>query len=123
VVGVETRGADAMAQSVAADRIVELPSITSIARTLGAPKVSEFTLDCVRRLVREVVVVDDAAAVRGMLLLLERAKLLVEPAAGCCLAAAEQHRGQFKPEDQVVLLLCGGNVSAADLCAFRTRFQ
>ncbi len=122
VIGVETHGADAMAQSLAADKLVELPAITSIARTLGAPKVSEFTLSHVQRLVHEVTVVDDAATVRALILLLERTKLVTEPAAACCLAAAERHRDQFKPEDQVVLLLCGGNLSAEDLCAFRQRF-
>src|SRR5262249_20382833 len=35
VIGVETHGADAMARSLAAGELVELPAITSIARTLG----------------------------------------------------------------------------------------
>jgi threonine dehydratase len=122
VIGVETHGADAMAQSLAAGKLVELPAITSIARTLGAPKVSEFTLSHVQELVEEVTVVDDAATVRALILLLERTKLVTEPAASCCLAAAERHRDQFKREDHVVLLLCGGNLSAEDLCAFRQRF-
>lgn len=123
VVGVETHGADAMAQSLVAGRLVELPSITSIARTLGAPKVSEFTLSNVRELVREVTVVDDAATVDALVFILERTKYLVEPAAACCFVAAEQHRERFQPGDQVVLLLCGGNVSVEDLCAFRQRFR
>lgn len=122
VIGVETHGADAMARALAAGRPVEMPAITSIARTLGAPKVCDFTLDAVRRLVEEVVVVEDAEAVAAQLLLLERAKVLTEPAASCCLAAAERHRDRLRPEDHVVLLICGGNVSAADLCAFRQRF-
>lgn len=122
VVGVETRGADAMAQSLAAGRLVELPAITSIARTLGAPKVSDFTFRHVQERVDEVVVVDDAEAVQALTLILERTKYLTEPAASCCLAAAARHRSQFRPDDQVVLLLCGGNVSAADLCAFHQRF-
>jgi threonine dehydratase len=122
VVGVETHGADAMARSLAAGHLVELPAITSIARTLGAPKVSDFTLAHVRELVREVVVVDDAAAVAALVFLLERTKYLSEPAAACCLAAAERHRERFRPTDQVVLLLCGGNVSLEDVCAFRARF-
>jgi hypothetical protein len=62
IIGVETHGADAMAQSLAAGELVELPAITSIARTLGAPKVSDFTFRLVRELVEEVIVVDDAAA-------------------------------------------------------------
>src|SRR5262249_15096531 len=122
VIGVETEGADAMAQSLAANRLVELPAITSVARTLGAPHVSDFTLSHVRKLVHEVKVVDDAAAVKALFLVLERTKYLVEPAAACCLAAAEQQREQFKPDDQVVLLLCGGNVSGEDLSAFWQRF-
>jgi len=122
VVGVETAGADAMAKALAAGRPVELPAITSIARTLGAPAVSELTLGLVRELVAEVVVVDDAAAVAALTLILERTKYLAEPAAACCLAAAERHRGRFRPGDQVVLLLCGGNVSLDDVCAFRARF-
>ena len=119
VIGVETHGADAMAQSLAAGRLVELPAITSIARTLGAPKVSEFTLQHVQERVDEVVVVEDAAAVEALVFILERTKYLTEPAASCCLAAAAQHRGTFRADEQVVLLLCGGNLSVADLCSFQ----
>ena len=122
IVGVETHGADAMSQALAAGRPVELPAITSIARTLGAPAVSDFTLAAVRELVREVTVVDDSAAVEALVFLLERTKFLTEPAAACCLAAAERHRDRFRPTDQVVLLLCGGNVSVADVCAFRSTY-
>jgi threonine dehydratase len=123
VVGVETEGADAMARALAAGAPVELPGITSIARTLGAPCVSEFTLDAARRLAREVVVVSDHEAVTALVLLLERAKVLTEPAASCCLAAALRQRDRLGPDDHVVLLLCGGNVALADLCAWRGRFN
>jgi threonine dehydratase len=122
VIGVETRGADAMSLSLAAGRLVELPAVTSIARTLGAPMPSEFTLAHVRELVEEVVVVDDSATMAALTLILERTKYLAEPAAACCLVAAERQRQRFRPGDKVVLLLCGGNVSLQDLCAFRQRF-
>jgi len=122
VFGVETEGADAMSKSLAANRLVELPGITSIARTLGAPKVSDFTLSNVRELVEEVVVVDDAATFAALVQILERTKYLVEAASSCCLVATERRRDQFRPPDQVVLLMCGGNVSLADLCSFRQRF-
>ena len=122
IIGVETRGADAMAQSLAAGEIVELPAITSIARTLGAPKVSRFTYQAVRELVEEVVVVEDAEAVRSLFFLLERTKQLTEPAASCTLAAAERQRGLLTPNDRIVLVLCGGNVSAADLASYHARF-
>lgn len=123
IIGVETHGADAMAQSLAAGNLVELPEITSIARTLGAPRVSDFTYRLTRDLVEEVVVVDDASAVRALFFLLERTKRLTEPAASCCLAAAEQQRDRFTAKDQVVLVLCGGNISPADLTSFYARFM
>jgi threonine dehydratase len=122
IIGVETHGADAMARSLAAGELVELPAITSVARTLGAPKVCDFTLRHVRALVEEVMVVDDAAAVRALFLLLERTKYLTEPAAACCLAAAERQREQFKPDEDVVLLLCGGNLASEDVALFWQRF-
>jgi threonine dehydratase len=122
IIGVETHGADAMAQSLAADRLVELPAITSIARTLGAPKVSDFTLRHVRELVEEVVVVDDREAVAALEFLLERTKQLTEPAASCVLAAARRQAATFRRDEKIVLLLCGGNASAADVCRWRTQF-
>lgn len=122
IFGVETRGADAMAQSVTAGKLVELATITSIARTLGALKVAPMTLAAVQKNVEEVIVVDDSAAVHSLIFLLERTKLLTEPAAACCLAAAETHRGTFAPGEKIVILLCGGNVAVSDLFAYSEQF-
>lgn len=122
VIGVETEGADAMARSLAENRLVRLDEITSIARTLGSPQVCDFTLDAVRTLVDDVIVVDDGSTFHALELLLERTKLLTEPAAACTLVAAERQRDAFAPDDNVVLLLCGGNVSLSDLVDFRSRF-
>ena len=121
IVGVETRGADVMAQSVAAGGLVTMSSITSIAKTLGAPQASAFTLHHVQSLVDELVVVEDAEAVDAMQFTLERMKILVEPAAACCLAAARRQRADLDPEDSVAILLCGGNVSVSDLTRWCSR--
>src|SRR5437762_2071718 len=48
--GVETIGADAMSQALEAGSPVELPAITSIAKTLGAPSVSTTTLTLAQNL-------------------------------------------------------------------------
>jgi threonine dehydratase len=118
IIGVETEGADAMSVALKAGQPVELPAITSIARTLGAPKVSPFTLEHTQRLAREVVVVSDREAVEALVLLLERTKILTEPAASCTLAAARRLSPEFRPTDHVVLLLCGGNVALKDICGW-----
>ncbi len=116
--GVETEGADCMAQALAAGRVVTLSSITSIARTLGAPAASEATLALARKYLESVTVVSDAEAMVALRLLLERAKILTEPAASCTLAAAERLRARFGPDEHVVLVLCGGNLALDDLCRF-----
>jgi len=116
--GVETEGADAMTQALAAGHPVRLTAITSVARTLGAPSVTEETLHMARKYLENVTLVPDAEAMSALRLLLERAKVLAEPAASCTLAAAERLREQFGPTSHVVLVLCGGNVAVDDVCRY-----
>jgi len=117
--GVETLGCHAMRLALDAGRPVEMQP-SSIAKTLAAPWVSEGTLAAAREHLEEVVVVPDAAAVEALVLILERAKILTEPAASCTLAAAEVVRKRLG--SHVVLILCGGNASLADVAAWRERF-
>ncbi len=120
--GVETEGANAMALALEAGEPVTLPAITSIAKTLGAPYVTELTLDLVSELLESVTVVTDAEAVDAMVLILERLKVITEPAASCTLAAALRLKENFRPEDSVVLVFCGGNTGATDLCHYLATF-
>jgi threonine dehydratase len=117
--GVETEGADVISKALAAGKPVQLDAITSIARTLGAPSVSEQTLRMAQEYLECVTVVPDSEAMAALRLLLERAKVLTEPAASCTLAAAERLRGQFSTTSQVVLVLCGGNMAVDDLCGYQ----
>jgi threonine dehydratase len=117
--GVETVGADAMAQAIAAGHPVVLPAITSIAKTLGAPHVSDTTLELAQRYLESVTVIPDREAVVEMAYIAERLKVLTEPAASCTLAAAETLKTKFSPDSNVVLILCGGNVGLSDECEFR----
>ena len=114
--GVETVGADAMSQAIAAGHPVTLPAITSIAKTLGAPAVSDATLAAAQRLLESVTVVTDEEAVAALSFIVERLKVLTEPAASCTLAAAEKLKAKFGSD--VVLILCGGNLALNDLCSY-----
>ncbi|MBL8180504.1 MAG: threonine/serine dehydratase [Blastocatellia bacterium] len=115
---VETIGADAMSQAVTAGTPVELPAITSIAKTLGAPYVTERTLTAIQRDFEGVTVVSDAEAVRELLYIAERLKVIVEPAASATVAAAERLRANFGENSNVVIILCGGNTSITDACGY-----
>ena len=116
--GVETEGADAMSLALAQGKPVQLSAITSIARTLGAPSVSETTLKMAQKYLESVTLVPDSEAVYALRFLLERAKVLTEPAASCTLAAADRLRDRFSPDSRVVLVLCGGNTGVDDLCSY-----
>ncbi|MEP6946888.1 MAG: threonine/serine dehydratase [Acidobacteriota bacterium] len=116
--GVETVGADAMSQAIAAGHPVQLAAITSIAKTLGAPAVTDRSLALTQKYLESVTVVTDAAAVEAMTFILGRLKVITEPAASCTLAAAEKLCGNFDRDTRLVLILCGGNTSAADLCSY-----
>ena len=120
--GVETLGADAMAQALEAGRPVTLDAITSIAKTLGAPAVSESTLALAQKYLESVTVVDDAAAVAALNFIAERLKVITEPAASCTWAAAEILKNNFGPNSHVVLILCGGNTSLTDVADYNERF-
>jgi threonine dehydratase len=111
--GVETEGADAMGQALQAGGIVPIVP-TSLARTLGAPYVAQDALTVMQRHADRYVRVSDRDAFEAGRFLLERQKINAELAASCTLAAARKVRERFAPDDHVVLLICGGNVSFDD---------
>jgi threonine dehydratase len=119
--GVETEGADAMARALDAGHPVTIKP-SSIARTLGAPAVSEATLAAAKEHLASITVVSDAEAVHALEFLLERAKLLTEPAASCTLAAAIRMKPHFRPEHKIALILCGGNLGVSDICEYHSAF-
>lgn len=117
--GVETRGAHSMAAALAADKVVELSNLGSIARTLCAPAVGRLPFEIARRLLSDVIVVEDAETVDELFYLLDRTKVLAEPASACTLAAANRLKENFGPSSNVVLILCGGNLGLTDLFNLR----
>ena len=118
VIGVETVGADSMYQSRQAGKIVELPAITSIATSLGARRTEQAQFEIVTKYAADVVAVPDAMAIQSMLELLNEDKLLVEPAASCILAAITNGQIQVKVDSNVVVVLCGANVTLENVRAW-----
>ena len=120
VVGVETDGADSMFQSRKAGRIVELPSITSIAETLGARKTEPTQFEIVSHHAFDLVTVSDDSAIKALLEILESEKLLTEPATSCSVAALIEGRIAVRPQENVVVVLCGANVALEKVHAWST---
>ncbi|MGP4092398.1 threonine/serine dehydratase [Streptomyces sp. KR55] len=119
--GVETEGAEAMSEALAAGGPVPV-ALSSISTTLSAPAVSQLTYDHVSALVTDVLVVPDRDAVRGCLDLAEHAKVWTEPAAGCLLPAARRVVERIGDGCRLGLVVCGGNASTADVMTWAGRF-
>ncbi|MEV6944733.1 threonine/serine dehydratase [Streptomyces sp. NPDC051172] len=119
--GVETQGAQAMTEALAAGGPVPV-ALSSLVSTLSAPSVSQLTYDHVSALVHEVLVVPDREAVQGTLDLADHAKVWAEPAAGCLLPAARQVLERVGEGARLGLVVCGGNATTADVTGWAERF-
>jgi threonine dehydratase len=108
VIGVEAAGAAPLVAALKAGRVVELPSVETMADGIAVRGVSELTYQHARELVDDVVTVDEEQISRAVLVLLERCKWVVEPAGAASLAALLA--GAVPGDGPVVLLLSGGNV-------------
>lgn len=121
VIGVEPSGADAMHRSLRAGSIVTLERVNTIADGLAASAPGELTFELAQRYVDEVILVEEAEMLRAIRLLFEWEHLLAEPAGAAALAALLYHH-RPAPNERVVVILSGGNVTDEVMIrALRTR--
>ena len=121
VVGVEPTGADGMHRSLQAGTIVTLERVSTIADGLAASGPGKLTFELARRYVDEVILVEEAEMLRAIRLLFEWEHLLAEPAGAAALAALLYHYRPV-PNEKVVVILSGGNVTdEVMLKALKTR--
>ena len=121
VVGVEPIGADAMSRSLRAGSIVTLDRVSTIADGLAASAPGQLTFELAQRYVDEVLLVEETEMLRAIRLLFEWEHLLAEPAGAAALAALLYHH-RPAPNERVVVILSGGNVTdEVMLRALKTR--
>jgi len=109
IIGVESKAAPGMYNSVQKGKVLETPMAVSLADGIAVKKVGKNTFPIVQRLVDEIVLVGEEDISLAIVALLERTKLLVEGAGAVPLAAllsgAVQHL-----TGKTVCLLSGGNI-------------
>jgi threonine dehydratase len=121
VIGVEPIGADSMHRSLQAGSIVTLERVSTIADGLAASAPGKLTFELAQRYVDEVILVEEAEMLRAIRLLFEWEHLLAEPAGAAALAALLYHYRPV-PNEKVVVILSGGNVTdEVILKALKTR--
>lgn len=110
VIGVEPVGADGMRRSLQAGKVVTLDRVDTIADGLAASAPGKLTLELAQRYVDEVVLVQETEMLRAIRLLFEWEHLLAEPAGAAALAALLYHYSPA-PNEKVVVILSGANVT------------
>lgn len=110
VVGVESEAAPSARASLFEGHPVEIESTHSIADGIAVKRVGDRTFPVIRELVDDVVTVSEEEIASAILLLLEREKSVAEGAGAVPLAALLGGRVSVGEDENVVLLLTGGNI-------------
>ncbi|MBK9756522.1 MAG: pyridoxal-phosphate dependent enzyme [Nannocystis sp.] len=119
VLAVETTGAASLAAAIAADALVSLAKIDTLATTLGAARVAAEALAWTRRRSVQAWQVSDGAAVVACERFLDDHRVLVEPACGAGLSAIYDAAAPLRGRSSVLVIVCGGaGVSLALLRAW-----
>jgi len=128
VLAMETRGAESLASSLKAGKLVTLPGITSIATSLGATRVADQTFEYGKRKNVKSVVLSDAEAAMGCWRLADDERMLVETACGVSLAVCYDGRlrkliPELGRDSKVVVVVCGGsNITFEMLAEYKQKY-
>ena len=115
--GVEPELAPTMHLSLAADELIDITP-ASLTKTLGAPFVSQTAFELCRRRLEDLILVSDLDLIAAQQYFITHEGIAPELAAASTLAAADKIKSRLKPDDQIVLLICGCNDSPADIARF-----
>jgi threonine dehydratase len=110
VIGVCAEGAPSMERSWREQRVVELPSVDTIADGIAVRVPIPEALDDLREAVDDIWLVPDAATVEAMRLVFDATSLMLEPAGAVGVAAAMLRRADLRGQ-VVATVLCGANVT------------
>jgi threonine dehydratase len=116
VIGVQPQGADAMARSLEAGRVVGIAEAQTMCDALIATRPGELPFRHVQEQVEAVVRVTEAEVARAVRFLATEAKLVAEPGGAVTTAALLSGRVPLGKEP-IVALVSGGNIAPERLAA------
>ncbi|KAA0973484.1 threonine ammonia-lyase [Paeniglutamicibacter gangotriensis] len=112
IIGVQAENAAAYPPSLAADALVPLDTVRTIADGIAVGRPGQLPFQIIRELVDEVVTVSEDGLARALVFLMERSKLVVEPAGAVGVAALLEGKLEelgLNPSKTAVVL-SGGNI-------------
>ncbi len=108
IIGVQAENAAAYPPSLAADALVPLQRVSTMADGIAVGRPGQLPFSIIKELVDDVVTVSEDALARALIFLLERAKMVVEPAGAVGVAALME--GKIENPGTTVVVLSGGNI-------------
>jgi threonine dehydratase len=108
VIGVQAENAAAYPPSLAADALVPLKKVSTMADGIAVGRPGQLPFSIIRELVDDVVTVSEDTLARALIFLLERSKLVVEPAGAVGVAALME--GVIENPGTTAVILSGGNI-------------
>ncbi|OWF56812.1 L-serine dehydratase/L-threonine deaminase-like [Mizuhopecten yessoensis] len=121
VIAMETEGAESYFKAVEAGKLVTLPAITSVAKSLGSLTACAASLEKSTKHKILPALVTDQQAVDACIRFSEDHRMLVEPACGASLAAVYseviprlQREGKLGTVNSVLVIVCGGSAVTID---------
>lgn len=107
IIGVQSEGAAAMAQSFKNNKLTPLASVNTIADGIAVKTPGDKTFEIIREHVDEIITVSDAEIVDAFLLLTEKHKLIAEASGVVSLAALKKLNFTGK---KICSVISGGNI-------------
>ena len=107
IIGVQSEGAAAMAQSFKNNKLTSLDSVNTIADGIAVKTPGDKTFEIIKENVDEIITVSDAEIVDAFLLLTEKHKLIAEASGVVSLAALKKLKFTGK---KVCSVISGGNI-------------
>ena len=120
VVGVEPEKASSMYRSIKEGTIVRLADTTSIADGLAAREPGSFTFAVSKRNVDEIVLVTEEEIEKAVFDVIQDCHIFVEPSAATAIAALPKIK-RLKPDQNLALVISGGNISRKILADILTK--
>lgn len=113
IIGVEPLGAPTLRESLRANRLIDLPEITTKAGTLAPRRSAQYTFEIVRRVVDEIVLVTDDEMRDAARWLLANVAVGVELAGAAAVAAVLTEKANIASAQRPCALVCGAGTDAA----------
>jgi threonine dehydratase len=120
VIGVQAAGAPSMYKSIRQGRIIELPSVSTIADGIAVKTPGELTFDLCTKYVDEIVTVSEDEIASAILTLMETQKSVAEGAGATSVAAAMFGKVDTTHK-KTVCLVSGGNIDVSILSRVITK--